>query len=34
LLSFRLPGFEVDIAGLDGAIQAHTQRQAMLMLVR
>jgi hypothetical protein len=33
LLNFRLPCLEVDSAGLNGAIQAHAQRQAMLVLV-
>ena len=33
LLDLSLPCFQIDLAGLDGAIQAHTQRQAMLVLV-
>ena len=33
LLNFRLPCFQIDPAGLNGAIQAHAQRQAMLVLV-
>ena len=31
LLDFGLPCLEIDPAGLNGAIQAHTQRQAMLV---
>ena len=33
LLDLRLPCFQIDLAGLNGAIQAHAQRQAMLVLV-
>ena len=33
LLDFGLPCLEIDPAGLNGAIQAHAQRQAMLVLV-
>ena len=33
LLDLRLPCFQIDIARLDGAIQAHAQRQAVLVLV-
>jgi hypothetical protein len=33
LLDFGLPRFQIHFAGLDRAIQAHTQRQAMLVLM-
>ena len=33
LLDFGLPCLQIDPSGLNGAIQAHTQRQAMLVLV-
>ena len=33
LLNFRLPCLQIDLARLDGAIQAHAQRQAMLVLM-
>jgi hypothetical protein len=34
LLYLRLPRFHIDFSGLNGSVQAHTQRQAVLVLVR
>ena len=34
LLDFRLPRFQVHVSGLNSAVQAHAQRQTMLVLVR
>jgi hypothetical protein len=33
LLNFRLPGFKVNLSHLQCPIQAHAQRQAMLVVV-
>src|ERR1700690_2072354 len=33
LLNFRLPRLQIDLSRLDGTVQTHAQRQAMLVLV-